>query len=109
MTELRRPQRGSLFLAKLVAHLACLPERVIISALKRTGDQWQPLKRPNKGGGPAPTPRWMPATGLWMTAPMTLTAQFAANGTVPDLSDPARLNGWRELEIANHRLFYSGA
>ena len=29
------------------------------------------------------------------------------NGTVPDLSDPARLNGWRKLEIAKHRLFYS--
>lgn len=29
------------------------------------------------------------------------------NGTVPDLSDPARLNGWRKLEIAKRRLFYS--
>lgn len=29
------------------------------------------------------------------------------NGTVPDLSDPARPNGWRELEFAKHRLFYS--
>ena len=29
------------------------------------------------------------------------------NGTVPDLSDPAQLAGWRELEMAKHRLFYS--
>jgi hypothetical protein len=58
--------------------LALLPQRVILSALKRTGDQRQPFERPNKGGGSAPTPRWMPATGLWMTAPVTLTAQFAA-------------------------------
>jgi len=26
---------------------------------------------------------------------------------VPDLSDPSRLAGWRELELAKHRLFYS--
>jgi hypothetical protein len=29
------------------------------------------------------------------------------NGTVPNLSDPAQLAGWRDLEIAKHRLFYS--
>jgi hypothetical protein len=29
------------------------------------------------------------------------------NGTVPDLSDLARLIGWRELEIAKHRVFYA--
>jgi hypothetical protein len=29
------------------------------------------------------------------------------NGTVPDLSGPDRLAGWRELEAAKHRLFYS--
>lgn len=70
---------------------ALLPERVILSALKRTGDQWQPLERSNKGGGSAPTPRWMPATGLWMTAPMTLTAQFAANSIKNDPTSTARL------------------
>jgi hypothetical protein len=29
------------------------------------------------------------------------------NGTVPDLSDPLQLAGWRDLEAAKHRLFYS--
>src|ERR1700742_461892 len=29
------------------------------------------------------------------------------NGTVPDLSVPGNTQGWRELEIAKHRLFYS--
>lgn len=29
------------------------------------------------------------------------------NGTIPNLSDPAQLTGWRELEVAKHRLFYS--
>ncbi len=29
------------------------------------------------------------------------------NGTVPDLSTPQNLQGWRELEAAKHRLFYS--
>ena len=29
------------------------------------------------------------------------------NGTVPDLGDPAKLAGWRELELGKHRLFYS--
>ena len=29
------------------------------------------------------------------------------NGIVPDLRDPAKLAGWRELELGKHRLFYS--
>lgn len=29
------------------------------------------------------------------------------NGTVPDLSVPSNLTGWRELELAKHRLLYS--
>jgi hypothetical protein len=29
------------------------------------------------------------------------------NGTVPDLSIPGNVQGWRELEAAKHRLFYS--
>jgi hypothetical protein len=29
------------------------------------------------------------------------------NGTVPDLSVPANVQRWRELEVAKHRLFYS--
>src|SRR6185295_2145992 len=29
------------------------------------------------------------------------------NGTVPNLSDAAHLDRWRQLEIAKHRLFYS--
>lgn len=31
----------------------------------------------------------------------------AHNGIVPNLSDPAHLVAWRELEVAKHRLFYS--
>ena len=29
------------------------------------------------------------------------------NGTVPELSDPARLKAWRAIEDAKHRLIYS--
>lgn len=29
------------------------------------------------------------------------------NGTVPNLSEPARLREWRKMEVAKHRLFYT--
>lgn len=36
-----------------------------------------------------------------------LCAACRHNGTIPDLSDPARLKAWREIEEAKHRLIYS--
>jgi hypothetical protein len=88
--------------------LAFLPERVTLSALKPMGNQWQPLERPEQR-------RWL-CTNIkmdacnWLVDDGSNDAYCAAcchNGTVPDLSDPARLSGWRELEVAKHRLFYS--
>jgi hypothetical protein len=46
----------------------------------------------------------------WLVPPGSQDAVCAAcrhNGTVPDLSDPARLKAWREIEDAKHRLIYS--
>jgi hypothetical protein len=88
--------------------LAFMPEWVTLSALKPMGDQWQPLERPEQR-------RWLCTNAKrdacnWLVDDGTNDAYCAAcrhNGTVPDLSDPPRLGGWRELEIAKHRLFYS--
>jgi hypothetical protein len=88
--------------------LAFMPERVTLSALKPVGDQWQPLEKPGQR-------RWL-CTNVkmdvcnWLVDDSSNNAYGTAcrpNGTVPDLSDPTRLIGWRELEIAKHRLFYS--
>ena len=88
--------------------LAFMPERVTLSALKPVGDQWQPLEKPGQR-------RWL-CTNVkmdvcnWLVDDSSNNAYCTAcrhNGTVPDLSDPTRLIGWRELEIAKHRLFYS--
>jgi putative phosphoesterase len=46
----------------------------------------------------------------WLVPPGSQDAFCAAcrhDGTVPDLSDPARLKAWRAIENAKHRLIYS--
>jgi hypothetical protein len=46
----------------------------------------------------------------WLTDSGDTTGYCRAcrhNGIVPDLSDQVQLAGWRELEVAKHRLFYS--
>jgi len=88
--------------------LAFMPERMTLSALKPAGDQWQPLGNPEQR-------RWLCRNAErdacnWLVDEGSNDAFCAAcrhNGTVPDLSHPTRLAGWRELETAKHRLFYS--
>jgi hypothetical protein len=88
--------------------LAFMPERVALSALKPIGDQWQPVERPGQR-------RWLCTNAKmdvcnWLVDDGSNDAHCIAcrhNGTVPDLADPTRLSGWRELELAKHRLFYS--
>jgi hypothetical protein len=88
--------------------LAFMPELVTLSALKPRGDQWQPMKRPGQR-------RWLCCNAKmdvcnWLVDDGSNDAYCAAcrhNGIVPDLSDSVRLTGWRELEVAKHRLFYS--
>ena len=88
--------------------LAFMPERVTLSAIEGCGSTWKTLADGGEG-------RVLCANaGLdacnWLLEPGETSGYCRAcrhNGTVPDLSDPARFNGWRELEWAKHRLFYS--
>ena len=88
--------------------LAFMPEGVTLSALKPIGDQWQPLERPGQR-------RWLCTNAKmdvcnWLVddgSNDTYCMACRHNGIVPDLGDPTRLMGWRELEVAKHRLFYS--
>lgn len=79
-----------------------------MSALEPDGAGWAPLLAPSER-------RFLCANAEhdscnWLTDPGSAERFCRAcrhNGTVPDLSDPARLAAWRELEVAKHRLFYS--
>jgi hypothetical protein len=92
--------------------LAFLPEKVTLSAIESNepaeGSTWRALADGGEG-------RVLCANaGLdacnWLLARGEMSGYCRAcrhNGTVPDLSDQSRLAGWRELELAKHRLFYS--
>lgn len=88
--------------------LGFVPEAVTLSAIEPAGQGWRTLAN----GGEV---RMLCANAAhdgcnWLTDPASGEPYCRAcrhNGTVPDLSDPAHLGAWRELEIAKHRLFYS--
>ena len=85
-----------------------MPEREAMTALEPVGDKWLPL-------GATEQPRMFCANAFydacnWLVGIDTGDVYCVAcrhNGVVPDLSDATRLHGWRELEFAKHRLFYS--
>ncbi len=89
--------------------LAYLPETGILSALEpaATGG-WIPLVAPHQ-------PRQFCANSEhdacnWLVPPDALDKFCVAcrhNGTIPNLSDPAQLLAWQQIEFAKHRLFYS--
>jgi hypothetical protein len=88
--------------------LAFLPEKQALSAIEPDGAAWTTLA--DKGA--ARMLCWNAGFDAcnWLTDPEKGEGYCRAcrhNGTVPDLSDPAQLAGWRELEVAKHRLFYS--
>ncbi|WP_407154927.1 putative zinc-binding metallopeptidase [Bradyrhizobium sp. STM 3557] len=88
--------------------LAFLPERQMLSALERAGSGFRTL-------ADSGIERFFCANAAhdacnWLLEPGQSSGYCRAcrhNGTVPNLSDPAQLSGWRDLEIAKHRLFYS--
>ena len=87
--------------------LGYAPERQTLLALDDDG----PALRTVKGGAP----RFLCANAAqaacnWLVPEGNDDGFCLAcchNGTVPDLSIPENINGWRELECAKHRLFYS--
>jgi hypothetical protein len=88
--------------------LAFLPERVTLSAIEPAGPRWTTLADGGEGrvlcaNAGLEACNWLIDSG----ADDGYCRACRHNGTVPDLSDPARLSAWRELELAKHRLFYS--
>jgi len=84
-----------------------LPDRAALLALEPDGEAWRPV------GSRSPARRFC-ANAVsdacnWLVSNDTETFCVACrhNGIIPDLSDPARLTAWREMETAKHRLFYS--
>ncbi|WP_035984170.1 putative zinc-binding metallopeptidase, partial [Bradyrhizobium sp. STM 3843] len=88
--------------------LAFMPERQILSAIEPAANGFRTLADNTDG-------RFFCANAEhdvcnWLLEPGESAGFCRAcrhNGTIPNLSDPAQLAGWRELEVAKHRLFYS--
>ena len=84
------------------------PERGSMTALDQADDGWRPT-------GSDGAPRYFCANAAhdacnWLvdeTSGGKFCRACRHNGTVPDLTDPAKLASWRELEFGKHRLFYS--
>ena len=90
--------------------LAYAPELGVVTALDPAGgDAWTPL-----AGDRAPR-RFCANADYdvcnWLTPPESpqnhLCDGCRHNDTIPDISQPAHLVAWRDIELAKHRLFYS--
>jgi hypothetical protein len=88
--------------------LGYMPKRSMLTALEPDGDNWVTLAKP------AATVRFCANADFdacnWLIAadsPDILCASCRHNHTIPDLSLEANLTGWRKLELAKHRLFYT--
>jgi hypothetical protein len=88
--------------------LGYIPELELMTALKPAANgNWAPVG--------ANGPRRLCANAdhdvcNWLipaSAPDRLCVACRHNDTIPDISNPAHLSAWRELEFAKHRLFYS--
>jgi hypothetical protein len=88
--------------------LAFDPDAMTLTAIEPNGHDWVALAERSR-------PRFLCSNAEfdscnWLTSVGSVDAFCRAcrhNGTVPDLTEPARLAAWREIEIAKHRLFYS--
>ncbi|MCK1711299.1 MULTISPECIES: putative zinc-binding peptidase [unclassified Bradyrhizobium] len=88
--------------------VAFLPEKEMMSAIEPDGEVWKTLA--DEGASRMLCRNAAFDACNWLTEAGDTTGYCRAcrhNGIVPDLSDPAQLAGWRELEVAKHRLFYS--
>jgi hypothetical protein len=88
--------------------LGFMPERVTLSALEPDDEMFATLADNKRGRSFCANAAFDACN--WLTEPATGEIYCRAcrhNGIVPDLSNPAYLARWRELEAAKHRLFYS--
>jgi len=88
--------------------LGYMPKRSLLTALEPEGDNWVTLAKP------VATVRFCVNADYdacnWLISadsPDILCASCRHNQTIPDLSLAANLAGWRKLELAKHRLFYT--
>jgi hypothetical protein len=88
--------------------LGYMPRRGLLTALEPKGDGWETIAKPKAAvrfcaNAEFDACNWLvPAD-----APDPFCAACRHNRTIPDLSVPANLEGWRKLELAMHRLFYT--
>ena len=89
--------------------LAYVPELEVMAALEPAGGSfWTPLAGDSG-------PRLFCANAdqdacNWLTVSERndkLCLACRHNGTIPNISEPAHLTAWRDIELAKHRLFYS--
>jgi hypothetical protein len=89
--------------------LGYIPELEIIAAVEPAGEpNWTPLKA--DGAARRFCANADHDVCNWMLPPGSageLCVACRHNDTIPDLSNPAHVASWRELELAKHRLFYS--
>lgn len=88
--------------------LGYLPDAVVLSALQADGDAWHALAAP--GGVYRYCANEVHRACNWLveagsSQPLCLNCRH--NRTIPDLGIPDHLAGWRKIEAAKHRLFYS--
>ncbi|MBX9932876.1 MAG: putative zinc-binding peptidase [Methylobacterium sp.] len=89
--------------------LAYLPETGTLSALEPLGGHdWRPLTLPERPSRFCVNAAYDACN--WLVPPGSSEEFCLAcrhNGTIPNVSDPSQLQGWRQIENAKHRLFYT--
>lgn len=88
--------------------VAFMPEKETMSAVEPDREAWRTLADNGESRMLCRNAEYDACN--WLTDTDDTTGYCRAcrhNGMVPNLSDPAQLAGWRELEVAKHRLLYS--
>ena len=88
--------------------LGFVPAEQVLAALSADGDRWRRLDDPSVTyrfciNAEHDACNWL----VEEDDPSTYCRSCRHNRVVPDLSVAANLQGWRRLEVAKHRLFYS--
>lgn len=91
------------------SHLGYVPHEGVLTALEADGDVWRRLRSAREetfrfcANADHQACNWLIETA----SPEPLCLSCRHNRTIPDLSVEANLAGWRKMELAKHRLFYS--
>jgi hypothetical protein len=83
------------------------PESALLTALQPDGSAWRAVGSASPSRSFCANAAYDSCNWLVETNGENYCVACRHNGIIPDLSNPDRLAGWRELEIAKRRLFYS--